>query len=142
MTFDELWEAYPTTDHPCLDSTGQPAFDNQCAIRMGAALEAAGVDLSSYDGQTCWHRHGGRHLLRAEEVANWLAYTPGPWSPPETYDGVTSSSLVGRRGIILCRNFWGDGNQGDHIDLWNGTEMRHGSPDYIDRSEQVLLFAL
>lgn len=140
MTFEELWLAYPEQDQPCLDSTGQPAFENQCAIRMGAALAGAGVDLSAYDGQTCWHRHSGQHILRAEELTAWLSSTPGPWSLPETYEGVGTEALAGRRGIVMCQNFWGTGNQGDHIDLWDGSEMRHGSADYIGRSERVVFW--
>ncbi|HVK54554.1 MAG TPA: T6SS effector amidase Tae4 family protein [Burkholderiales bacterium] len=26
-------------------------------------------------------------------------------------------------GIIFFQNYWGPGNQGDHIDLWNGARL-------------------
>jgi len=35
--------------------------------------------------------------------------------------------LTGFRGIIFFQNYWGTGNQGDHIDLWNGTRLTHWS---------------
>ncbi len=140
MRFAELWNAHPGDNHPCLDELGEPAFENQCAIRMGVALAEAGFDMEGFDGHTCWHGHGGSHVLRAEELARWLADAPGPWNSAETYQGITSDFLAERQGIVFCRNFWGTGNQGDHIDLWNGSGMRHGSPDYIDRSEEVVFW--
>ncbi|MBB3348348.1 type VI secretion system amidase effector protein Tae4 [Sphingomonas sp. BK069] len=140
MKFEDLWAAYPEEDFPCLDAIGEPAFENQCAIRMGTTLAAAGIDLSSFGGSTCWHNHGNAHTLRAEELSAWLDETVGPWAPTETHDGAIADTFSGRQGIILCRNFWGTGNQGDHIDLWNGSAMRHGAAEYIDRSEQVLFW--
>jgi hypothetical protein len=42
----------------------------------------------------------------------------------------------------MWRNFWGTGNQGDHIDLWNGEEIAHGTLDFFIRSEEVWFWAL
>src|SRR5690349_2878780 len=47
------------------------------------------------------------------------------------------ATFLGRRGLIFCRNFWGPGNQGDHIDLWNKGHMKTGYPSYIARSEET-----
>ena len=45
-------------------------------------------------------------------------------------------------GIVACRNFWGQGNQGDHIDVWDGAQMAHGDPSYMDRSEEVVFWTI
>jgi hypothetical protein len=31
--------------------------------------------------------------------------------------------LIGRQGIVAFFNFWGPGNTGDHIDVWNGSRI-------------------
>lgn len=31
--------------------------------------------------------------------------------------------IEGKRGIVFFQNYWGPGNQGDHIDLWNGSRL-------------------
>jgi len=49
----------------------------------------------------------------------------------------SSQSYSGLRGIVVFRNFWGTGNQGDHIDLWDGGSMTHGANDYFERSEEI-----
>lgn len=45
----------------------------------------------------------------------------------------------GRSGIIVFRNFWGENNQGDHIDLWDGISMSmtKGANDYFELSEEI-----
>ena len=136
MDFDRLWAAYPSNNYPCRLPDGMPAFDNQCAIRFCVALGDGGVSLSSFPGTRCWHGHGGKHLLRGEEVVRWMAGNP-EMGEPEKYENTDESPFVGRRGLIFCQNFWGTGNQGDHIDLWNVTHMASGSLDYIRRSERV-----
>lgn len=55
---------------------------------------------------------------------------------------VTAADYMGRTGLVFFRNFWGEGNQGDHIDLWDGDELRAGAPDYFERSEQVWFWPL
>ena len=34
-------------------------------------------------------------------------------------------------------NFWGPGNQGDHIDLWNGSSQAYGTDEYFYRAQEV-----
>jgi hypothetical protein len=48
----------------------------------------------------------------------------------------------GRQAIVMFRNFWGPGNQGDHIDLWDGVRMTHGDPGYFSRSQEVWFWDL
>lgn len=49
----------------------------------------------------------------------------------------SASAYKGKRGIVVCRNFWGSGNQGDHIDLWDGMTMAHGAEDYFSKSQEI-----
>jgi hypothetical protein len=46
-------------------------------------------------------------------------------------------AYTGRRGIVAFLNFWGRGNQGDHIDLWDGSVVAHGGRDYFERSQEI-----
>ncbi|MCF6255038.1 MAG: type VI secretion system amidase effector protein Tae4 [Gammaproteobacteria bacterium] len=82
VNFVKLWNSHPTVesfidDFPC-KKNGKKAFDNQCAIRIGVAFEKTGVNLKSFKGAKCWHSHKPAHILRAEEIENWLK---GPFSP-------------------------------------------------------------
>jgi hypothetical protein len=55
IAFETLWTNYPTSD-PCIDpKTGSPpkGFSNQCAIRLGRALELSGVSFRSFHGGVC-----------------------------------------------------------------------------------------
>jgi hypothetical protein len=47
-----------------------------------------------------------------------------------------------KKGIALFKNFWGAGNQGDHIDLWNGATMTRGAPSYFSTSKEVWFWEL
>lgn len=167
LTFASLWSNHPAVlgdESPCREADGQPSFPNQCAIRMGLALERAGVSLASFRGARCWQRHAPpqRHVLRAQELADWLRAqrrtfgaveirdhrqeAPPPVSPtpqaPEEAPDPTPLVYRGRSGVVFLRDFWGAGNQGDHIDLWDGERMAHGDPGYFLRAEQVWFWPL
>jgi hypothetical protein len=148
LTFTQLLEHYPAEHSPCQNSAGHPNFGNQCAIRMGVCLGDAGVDLRSFRGVRCWHGHSPRHILRAQELADWLKTQTRVFGTPEIRrrrsrtPAADEHAFSGRNGIILCQNFWGAGNQGDHIDLWNDTLMVTGTVDYITRSQQVWFWPL
>jgi len=141
MNFEQIWNAYPS-GYPCKNEVGDPNFPNQCAIRLGVALSNGGVDLSNCSAVKCWHGHGGEHILRAEELASWLDSETLVFGPTEIRSNVDALYYTGRQGIMLCRNFWGDYNEGDHIDLWNKNHMAHGTPNYIFRSEEVWFWEL
>jgi hypothetical protein len=34
--------------------------------------------------------------------------------------------ISGKKGINFFKDYYGPGNQGDHIDLWNGTRLTRG----------------
>lgn len=143
VKFDDLWEVHPANNddmNPC-SVDGEPKFENQCAIRMGECLRAGGVDLTSYRGAKCWF-HTPKHILRAEELASWIAVTPTVFGRVKKVKHVNVDGYLGRRGIVLCKNFWGVGLQGDHIDLWDGENFAHGGHDYFERSQEVWFWEL
>jgi hypothetical protein len=144
LDFQKLWDAYPQDWTPCRSlSNGVPNFENQCAIRMGVALSRCGFKFNDFNGEFCWfHPEFDAHILRVEELLRYLKKK----LPKETltiakrkYDEPIESEFCGgRQGIIVFQNFWGSGNQGDHIDLINEEgELKSGEDDYFERSERV-----
>ena len=67
ITFAKLKAAYPSSP-PC----DEKVFKDQCAIKVSTALQGAGVSLKTFTGTCCWQHKGMKHVLRAEELANWL----------------------------------------------------------------------
>ncbi len=142
VDFATLWRNHPTNrsvQFPCRMDNGFPTYSNQCAIRMGECLRAAGVKPSEMSGAiTCRvHDSDQMHYLRAEEVARSFSRggVPGVGAT-EKFTGETAadfySQLFGRRGLILFKDYWrrsgeAPGNaSGDHIDLWNGYRSTSG----------------
>jgi hypothetical protein len=123
IKFEDLWANHPkrTGDpFPCMVDD-VPAFDNQCAIRMGICLEKAGLDLSGFKGARCWHNHKPKHILRAEELANWLRVKLGP-SKLTVFKGkdvylTAQKEMRLKTGIVFFKDAFSGGV--DHIDLWN-----------------------
>jgi Type VI secretion system (T6SS), amidase effector protein 4 len=148
-TFATLWANHPVHEtppniNPCKQKDGTSAFANQCTIRLGVCFTRSGISLATYPGAFCWHGHGRKHPLRVEEMTNWLSSGDAEFvGPAETSrrDAAgrqkTHADYAGRTGIVGFRNFWGSGNQGDHIDLWNGTRIARGDNDYFERSEEI-----
>lgn len=128
VKFKTLWENHPTVesffdDFPC-KKNGVKAFENQCAIRMGVALEKSGVNLKSFKGARCWHNHSPAHVLRAEELANWLKTGFSPFKQMTSFDAKDGfAKCDGKTGIVFFKDYYGPNNQGDHIDLWNGSRL-------------------
>jgi hypothetical protein len=153
VPFEVLWANHPSRRTPkvlvpCQTADGRKSYTNQCAIRIGVCLSNAGLSMASYRGTFCWHGHGRNHPLRAEEVACWLNETA-----PFVGEAVIARrdsrghqksfhDYLGRKGIVLFRNFFGAGNQGDHIDLWDGAIMATGELDYFTRSQEVWFWEL
>lgn len=126
--FDSLWKNHPTVeslidDFPC-KKNGSKAFENQCAIRMGVAFGKSGINMDSFKGAKCWYGHNPSHILRAEELANWLKSPFSPYKQRIEFEGVNGfDSIFGKKGIVFFKDYYGPGNQGDHIDLWNGSRL-------------------
>jgi hypothetical protein len=146
--FDQFWANHPALQtppviQPCT-TNGTPNFDNQCAIRLGVTLATSGISLVTYHGAFCWYGHPRTHTLRVEELKLWLNSADASFIPyaeisrrDKAGHQKTSHAYKGRRGIVVCRNFWGTNNQGDHVDLWDGNALAHGALDYFERSEEI-----
>lgn len=141
VTFKDLWESHPQVtgdDNPCA-TDGKPNFSDQCAIRVGAALAACGVNTASLPGVPhCWHHaKSSGHTLAAEELAMGLrrSAVPGVRELVEIAPPEFKGALSGKKGIIFFKDYWQrtiNGKQelfrnrtGDHIDLWNGYRLAH-----------------
>ncbi|WP_186106952.1 type VI secretion system amidase effector protein Tae4 [Burkholderia gladioli] len=137
ITFQELWNSFPSGD-PYDD----PAYTNQCAIRISVMLHRVGVDMKSFNAKTVRPMTGtmtiGRILLdgkptatRAEELGTWLQLQPFAGLPKaEKITGADCASKIrGRTGIIQFSGYWArngetsSGATGGHIDLWNGSRL-------------------
>lgn len=123
VTFQTLWNNHPTTkgDAALLDVK---AYPNQCAVRMHAWLERSGFDLKTFRGLRSWQKGKPGYALRAQELADWLASPFSKLPPVEKYRGQEVFQKIGAKtGIIFFQNYWGPGNQGDHVDLYNGSRL-------------------
>jgi hypothetical protein len=125
LTATDVWNNHPYPDSPCDTNL----FRNQCAIRMGVALAACGVNLRSFQGAKCWVNHSPRHILRAQELANWMLTQRTTFGTVKKHRrGVTFADFAGKRGIVFIQNGWGPT---DHIDIWDGSRMKGGDPSYF-----------
>ena len=147
--FSDLWDNHPSTsipsddpgNFPCRDKHGavHAALENQCAIRLGIALQAAGVKTDSVPGTRCWNGHGRKHILRVLDFIPWIEAksTQIGCKKKVVHKNVTHADFLAKKGICYFQNFYGTNNQGDHLDLWNGTRIAKGDLDYFERSEEV-----
>lgn len=136
VTYLQIWNNHPYPDSPCDD----PQFTNQCAIRMGVALRGAGVNLATFHGAKCWSQHTPRHILRAQELATWMKTQSDIFGQVNVYkNGATSAEFTGKTGVVFIQDGWGPT---DHIDVWNGSQMKGGSPSYFARGKQVWFWEL
>jgi hypothetical protein len=100
---------------------------------MGVALAECKVDLSSFKGALCWEKgHNPKHILRAQELADWMANKKALFGERKVYkrkkDSPQMSDFVGKKGIIFIKDGWGGT---DHIDLWDGYSMKAGYSSYF-----------
>ena len=134
IPFETIWKNYPSED-PCRNpKTGRVSsgYSNQCAMRVGYALEKSGVSFASFKAKRCPHGAKNSGLVAgAQELANWLGPISVPGCPKaESYSGKEAfEKIKGRSGIIFLANYWqrpgetGTTRTGDHIDLWNGSRL-------------------
>lgn len=116
---------------------------HQCAMRMGVSFETSDISIpnrvrkcTNQYGSYADHRSGkvSGHVLAAQELANWIAAS-GTF--PAHTTAISEAEVDGRTGIIFFLNGWGTT---DHIDVWNGTTLKGGSPDYFDTDYDALWF--
>lgn len=159
VSFKAVHDAHPMTlgEHdPCRNEKGDPAFGNQCAIRMGIALKGAGVKVPASSAKHCWYKGHEQHTLLAEQLAGWILQQKAKFGKADkkvgkkwdSTKGVDVTYFKGKQGIIFFKDFWArDGESdsaptGDHIDIWDGTKQGSGSDDYFERSKQLWFWAL
>jgi len=121
--FSNLWANHPNIkgDAPLLD---KKVYPNQCAINLYAALERSGVKVKSFRGQLSWQKNQPKYAIRAQELADWLASPLSRMPTVQKFPGKeVFEKIDGKKGIIFFQNYWGPGNQGDHIDLWDGSRL-------------------
>lgn len=123
-SFQTIWNNHPNIkgDAPLLDPK---TYANQCAINLSAALIRSQVPLTGFRGALSWQKDKPKYAIRAQELAGWLK-TTFPRIPTR-FKQVSarefSSQLNRQCEIIFFQNYWSAGNQGDHIDLWNGSRF-------------------
>ena len=138
-----LWKNHAGRKNIC-DET---RFVNQCAIRMGAALELSGIKLSEDRRvlRRCTteyrvyrdHKSGliKGHVLAAQELANWIKSQPSTFGPRHIFH--SKEEIMGKSGLIFFRDGWGTT---DHIDIWDGAALVGGFPSYFDSDFKELWF--
>ncbi len=139
--FNTLWVKHPYPDYPC-DET---LFPNQCAIRLGVALDAAGIVITQgvrrcSNNYTKLHDHRPGHILSAQELADALAKRPallGPAVKQLKMAGTIQRNLgqlIHKKGVIFILNGWGST---DHIDLWDGGNLKGGDSTFLNVGQQI-----
>lgn len=138
VSFQKLWDSHPYPATPC----STKYFENQCAIRMGVALRGAGVNLTTFRGAKCYVslKHTPKHVLRAQQLADWLKTQTAAVGSAEVHKKkVSSSDFAGRKGIVFIKDGWG---ATDHIDVWDGAKMKGGQPGYFALGKEVWFWPL
>lgn len=149
--FSTLWKHHVGRGYVCDQST----FGNQCAMRMGKALEDSGVILAGQnlkrcsDYSTIFKDHKPGHIRSAQELANVFYRNPallGAGVKKLILDGTIDeniSSFKNKKGMVFIMNGWGST---DHIDLWDGLLMKmkrtSNTVGYRKRGKQVWFWEL
>jgi hypothetical protein len=137
LKFNKLWEDFPESNvmkaicQNKQSSTSSRPFGNYCAILLSDTLIRSGVSTNTAKVKKCWSHTGMKHILLAEEMANWLntANIGGMKKVEKIRPASFQQDLAGRTGIIFFKDYWQRGNEspenrsGDHIDLWNKNEI-------------------
>ena len=105
VSFKMLWDNHPANQNipvvdPCRDKYNKSAYTNQCAIRMGIALQLAGISIGTYSSAFCQHGHGRTHILRAQELADWLKNNSYIAGKPSILQKVTTQIIAVKN--VLC----------------------------------------
>lgn len=144
--FSTIWKNHVGRRYVCDRST----FGNQCAMRMGQALEDSSVSLKKTTLKRCMHyskkfnTHSPGHIRSAQQLANAFYRKPtllGVGVKLKTFTGTINDNILSfknKKGMIFIMNGWGNT---DHIDIWDGIKIKmKGSSDtagYMKRGKQV-----
>lgn len=138
--FKDLWNNHVGSNrYPC----DKKYFTNQCAIRMGVAMEDSGFDTSSFDemfsDRRCYAglNHRQRHILAAHQLAQWMRTKPGMFGGITVYQSENLDeryAIKGKKGIVYIHHGW---DATSHIDLWDGKALKAGTTDYLDLGTQL-----
>jgi hypothetical protein len=87
LTFQELWDNYPSGDPYRDPNTGRvpPGYSNQCAIRMSVTFHRLGIAMKSYHRSDRILVDGKGTASRADELAEWLKLRPFAGLPRRRY---------------------------------------------------------
>ena len=122
-------------------------FRNQCAIRMGQALELSDIRLSTSRSvlRRCsseFNSYGSHkqgkvkgHVLAAQELANWMKTQTGIFGKRQIIH--SKEDVLGRSGILFIRDGW---DTTDHIDVWNGESLVGGFDSYFEVDYEEIWF--
>lgn len=145
--FHKLWRNHPGVSSVCDDTL----FPNQCAMRLGSALNKTGITLAGHGLKRCSDAyperlddHNPGHIRSAQQLANVFYRKPKLLSPSaetEIYKGSVDNNLKqfrNRKGVLFIKNGWGST---DHIDLWHGGKLKlrgtARSATYRKKGEEV-----
>ena len=140
LKFRKLWNDFPdkiAIKAKCQNKQPKSTkpFSDYCAIMLSETLIKSGVSTSNTKATKCWSHQGARHILLAEEMANWLnkSNIVGLGRLERIPPGTFQKKLKDKTGIIFFKDYWQrgaesvDGRSGDHIDLWNKDEITSSS---------------
>lgn len=149
--FATIWKNHVGRAYVC----DRAVFGNQCAMRMGEALEKSGVPLKGISLKRCnnysnkFKSHKPGHIRSAQELANVFYRKPsllGAGVKKQIFKGsmdANPASFKGKKGMVFIMNGWGNT---DHIDIWDGVLMKlKGSANtaaYRKRGKQVWFWEL
>jgi hypothetical protein len=131
LSWSELWDNLNVEEGPDIKTV-----ETQTMVRMGSAmekliaLEKIDVKLSSFS---------------AQELAEWLCEQTELVGKVEKYDrdSIDWKNFKGKRGIMFIKQANGGRKQPvDHIDLWDGAQLRKGDNAWIRGGQKVWFWEL
>ncbi|MFL0095637.1 T6SS effector amidase Tae4 family protein [Tenacibaculum maritimum] len=134
VKFITIWNNHPGFANLC-------NFANQCAIRTGATFLKSNINMNTFKGVICWTPEHKKcnHVLRAQELADWMLTQPNKFGNASVKRETTHKDYRNKKGLVFFKDGWG---AMDHIDIWNGSEMKAGSKDYFSKAKEVWFWEL
>lgn len=147
-SFTTLWQNHVGHDFVCDENV----FSNQCAMRVGQALDDSSVTYSRTGLRTCvgYNRrrfadHAPGHVRSAQQLANLFERSPQLISSSTTFQRFSGTmndnmdTLKSLRGMLFILNGWG---RTDHIDFWNGSVLKGGFRSFFSRGSEVWFWSV